>query len=470
MDALESNTNLGRDSILHGIESLLGKGAISVKKSGSKSVQLSSEGKRYLKEFPEEALVKRLRPIKKQKISKIDDQIGLGWAKKNGWISINKDEVSLTPEGTKAAAGKEYLARALLIKLTGPGAGDLIDKNKDLASALSKRNLIEIRDRSVINEVSITKTGAQMLSSAPKEQGIGQLTKEIIKSGEWKKKPLKPYDVGAPTEPSYPARLHPVREFINAVREAWLEMGFIEVQGPLVESAFWNFDALFSPQDHPTREMQDTFFLSNPKQLTIEDLELLDNVKKMHIEGWKEKWSEEIAKSAVLRTHTTSVSARYIRKFAEAAQMSYPAKMFSIGPVFRNESIDYKHLAQFINCDGIVVGDNLTFANLTYVLKSFYSKLGLDDVYIRPAYFPFTEPSLELVYYDKERGASIELAGGGIIRKEITKAMGVDKTVLAWGSGLDRLMLHPGIFGADSLPTLYKNDVAWLRSRKSLKV
>ena len=474
MNDLESNTGLGRDSILHGIESLLEKGAIAVKRSGSKTVQLSEEGKRYLKEFPEEALVKKLKPIKKQKISEINDRIGLGWAKRNGWISLSKDEAALTAEGSKVASGaKEYGARAFLVKLNSAGVSDttdIIDKNRELAGVLSKRNLIEIKDRSLIKEVSITKAGSEMLSHAPKEQGIGPLTKEMIKSGEWKKKSFKPYDVNAPTDPSYPARLHPVREFINVVREAWLEMGFVEVSGPLVESAFWNFDALFSPQDHPTRDMQDTFFLSNPKQLTIEDLEALGNVKKMHIEGWKEKWSEEIAKSAVLRTHTTSVSARYMRKFAEAAQVNYPAKMFSIGPVFRNESVDYKHLAELRQYDGIIVGDDLTFANLIYVLKSFYSKLGMDDVSVRPSYFPFTEPSFEFFYHDREHNDSIELCGGGIIRKEITKAMGLNKTVLAWGGGVDRLMLNSGIFGVDSLPTLYKNDVGWLRSRKNLKV
>jgi phenylalanyl-tRNA synthetase alpha chain len=247
-------------------------------------------------------------------------------------------------------------------------------------------------------------------------------------------------------------------------------MGFIEVAGPIVESAFWNFDALFSPQDHPTREMQDTFFLSNPKQLTIEDLELMARVKKMHTTAWKEKWSEEIASGAVLRTHTTSVSARYMHKLASTMNANYPLKLFSVGSVFRNESVDYKHLAELHQYDGIIVGDNLTLANLIDTLKKFYAKLGLTNVKIQPAYFPFTEPGLGAYYYDEEHGDTIELTGGGIIRKEITKAMGMNKTVLAWGGGVDRLLLNKEIFGMDSLLAAYKNNIGWLRSRGNLKV
>jgi len=138
--------------------------------------------------------------------------------------------------------------------------------------------------------------------------------------------------------------------------------------------------------------------------------------------------------------------------------------------VFRNESTDYKHLAELHQYDGIIVGDNLTLANLIDTLKKFYTKLGLDNFKFRPSYFPFTEPSLEAFYYDEEHGDYIELAGGGIIRKEIIKAMGINKTVLAWGGGVDRLMISNKIFGLDSIATLFKNDIGWLRTRGNLKV
>ncbi len=357
-----------------------------------------------------------------------------------------------------------------LNKATRNEVKNIISINKELVDALLKRSLLEIRERSVVKSIAITKSGIELLSSSPKEEGISALTREIIKNKDWEKAKFKPYNMNAVVEQIYPARLHPFREFLNFMRQKWLEMGFIEVHGPIVESAFWNFDALFSPQDHQTREMQDTFFLSNPKQLTIDDIEVMNRVKKMHLTGWKEKWSEEIAKSAVLRTHTTSVSARYMNKLSKAVDASYPLKLFSTGSVFRNENIDYKHLAELHQYDGIIVGDNLTLANLIDTLKKFYTKLGLENVKFRPSYFPFTEPSLEAFYYDEEHGDSIELAGGGIIRKEITKAMGINKTVLAWGGGVDRLMISNKIFGLDSITTLFKNNIGWLRSRGNLKV
>ncbi len=462
---------MGKDSVLWAIEQLSKTGSIKVSRGTSVAISLTAEGKRYISEFPEEALVKRLKSVKSEAASKINDQIAFGWAKKNGWVAINNGVVSLTQEGAKIAKGKtDYPMRLLLAKLANASdAAQIASQQKDKVRILGNRGLIQKKETSIIS-VSLAQAGAKPEASTAARAEQGTLTKEMIKSGSWREQNFREYDVNAPTDVSYPARLHPLREFINVMRSNWLEMGFIEVSGPIIETAFWNFDALFSPQDHPTREMQDTFFLSNPKQLTIEDVELLNRVKKMHQAGWKEEWSEQLAKAAVLRTHTTSVSARYMNRLAQAVGTNYPVKMFSIGPVFRNESIDYKHLAEFLNCDGIIVGDNLTLANLIYTLKSFYSKLGMDEVRVRPSYFPFTEPSLEFFYYDKEHDDFIELCGGGIIRKEITKAMGLNKTVLAWGSGVDRLLLNQKIFGVDAIPMLYKNDISWLRSRKNIKV
>ncbi len=474
IEEMEAKLGIGNDAILWAIENLSKQGAIAVKRDAESGVWLTDEGKEDLEEFPEERLVKKLeRSGNKWSVSEINDSIGLSWCKKNRWINIEGNMAVLTGEGLAVAKGsRQYAARMLLGRLNRAKAGEvtqIVSQNKDLVGTLSKRGLIGFRERSVVKSVSITKTGSDMLSSSPHDSGIGALTKEIIKSGEWKNKQFKRYDVNAPFEEVLPGRTHLLREFINFVRMVWLEMGFVEVSGPIIDSAFWNFDALFSPQDHPTREMQDTFFLSNPKQLTIDDLGVLERVRRMHTNAWKEEWSKELAQSAVLRTHTTSVSAHYMNKLAGAVNANYPLRFFSIGPVFRNENLDYKHLAEMRMCDGIIIGDDLTLSNLVYTLKSFYSRIGL-DVKFRPSYFPFTEPSLEVFYYDKEHGDSIELAGSGMIRKEITKAMGINKKVLAWGLGLDRLLLSSKVCGLDSITVLYKNNVGWLRSRPNIKV
>lgn len=470
MDEMERGTGMGRDKLVWALESLAEKGAVSVKRERIIEAKVTKEASGYRDEFPEEALVRRISSAGRMRISSINDQIALGWAKRNGWIRVDSGSVTLTEAGKKATSGAGYAQRSALCSLIkGEDPSSVMAKAKDAWTTLIKRNLIEVKEATAITDATPTKVGIDMHAGAP-AAGVGELTREMISSGSWRKQKFREYDVNAQTESAYPARLHPVREFTNRIRQKWFEMGFIEVEGPIIESAFWNFDALFSPQDHPTREMQDTFYLSNPKQLSIDDVELIGRVKKMHLEGWKEGWSEQLARSPVLRTHTTSVSARYMKKLAKAAESSYPAKLFSIGSVFRNEATDYKHLAELRQYDGIIVGDNLTMANLIHTLKSFYARLGLDDVKLAPSYFPFTEPSLGFFYYDEKRGDIIELCGGGIIRKEITKAMGLNKTVLAWGGGVDRLLLNDKIFGVGTLPELYKNDIAWLRSRGGIKV
>jgi phenylalanyl-tRNA synthetase alpha chain len=475
LEELEEQAKISRDSVLWALEGLASKGAVEVGKEKKASAVLSEEGKKDLSGFPEEILVKNLlEEGGKGSLSKYKDMIALNWAKRNGWVTIESGTAKLTDKGREFASGKsKYQARSVLEMINSASSDpdkivELIAAHKDAVDSLVKRGLVDIKERLIISAISINNVGEGLLDSARGEDGIGALTKEIIVNKTWEKKGFKPYDINAPVEKSTPARMHPLHEFINSIRGAWLEMGFVEVSGPIIESAFWNFDTLFSPQDHPTREMQDTFFLSNPKQIDIEDIELLGQVRKMHLKGWGDVWKEEVAKQALLRTQTTAVSSHYMHMLSKEMEQDYPVKLFSVGKVFRNESVDYKHLAEFYQCDGIIVGNRLTLANLTDTLKKFYSKVGIDDVRIVPSYFPFTEPSLEVQLYDESRQKWLELAGGGIIRKEITKALGLgNKTVLAWGIGLERLLFR-ALSGLDSLMPLYTNDIGWLRTRKRL--
>jgi phenylalanyl-tRNA synthetase alpha chain len=471
VDSLEDSLKINKDSIVWAAENLAEKGFASVERDRRKSAKISDEGKKYISKFPEELLVESIE--KKggtEQLKEIKDSIGLIWAKKNGWIELSQGNAKITPKGKGIALGNSsYNYRKVLSELS-KGLADpnsIIEQNAEIITELRKRNLIEIIERGEIKSIAITKAGAEQ--KLEEEKGIGQLTRDAIISGKWKREEFRKYDINSPTEETYPARLHPLHEFLDTIRRIWLNMGFTEVSGPIIESAFWNFDALFSPQDHPTRDMQDTFFLKNPSELNVDDIALMKRVKKMHKTGWQDKWREDVAKQAVLRTHTTNVSAHSINKYANLEEVRYPLKLFSIGRTFRNESIDYKHLAEFYMVDGIIIGNNLTLANLIYTLKQFYAQLGIENLIFRPAYFPFVEPGLEIYYHDKKRNDSIELGGAGIIRKEITKAMGTNKTVLAWGPGLDRLMLNSSL-GIDSISELYKNDIGWLRRRKDLKI
>ena len=462
---------MGKDSVLWAVENLSTKGLVKIERESKKVPTITEEGRRYLKKFPEEELV-AMAGISGEGVplSNLKNEIALIWAKKNGWITIDKGHAKITDKVSKIAKEEtSYNFRDILNKLGSAEQGKadkFISDNAEIINELKKRNLIEIVDRGNVKNIQITEKGSS--SETPSGEGIGALTRDIIVSGRWEKDKLRPYDINASTEELYPARLHPMHEFIDTIRSAWFNMGFTEVSGPIIESAFWNFDALFSPQDHPTRDMQDTFFLKNPPKIGIEDIALMNRVKKMHTKNWKDVWKEEMAQQALLRTHTTSVSARYINQFANNTNSTYPVKLFSVGKVFRNESIDYKHLAELHQIDGIIIGTNLTLSNLIFTLKQFYSQIGMGKIIVKPSYFPFVEPGLEVHYYDEKKKDYIELCGGGIIRKEITKAMGTNKTVLAWGGGVERLMFN--VLGINSLTELYRNDMAWLRQRKEIKL
>ena len=468
---LEENLKLGKDAIVWALENLAKDGAVAVSRKDYHTAELTDEGKRYLKQFPEEGLLVSIQENEDERIpiGEIKDKIALIWSKRNGWIEIKGANVILTKEGLRILKDKEeYIARKLLGDInssSGDAREQILSDNKELVQQLSNRNLIKVKERGEVTGASITKAGDAQLE-AEASNGIGQLTREIIKSRVWKSKGLRSYDINASTEPEYAARRHPMRELIDRIRNIWLGMGFMETSGPIIEPAFWVFDALFSPQDHPTRDMQDTFYLSNPKTIDIDDVELISRFKHEHIAAWNEEWQEAIAKQALLRTHSTNVSARQIRKYASASGIEYPLKLFSIGRVFRNESIDYKHLAELHQFDGIIIGENLALSNLIDVLKRFYTQLGIPEIKLKPSYFPFVEPGMEMYYYDKELDDTIELCGAGIIRKEITRSMGTNMDVLAWGGGVERFMFKS--LGIKSITEIYRNEMGWLRERPEL--
>ncbi len=474
VESICSGTGLGRDAVLWASESLKSKGAVEIRVNSGAEIEISPEALGYEEGFPEQILLSELEKGPKSLDGSVNG-IALAWTKKNGWADIREGRLHITEKGRKALTGEydqESVLKLLLSKTRGNGDNIAYVSNAEMTKIentvkeLEHRKLLQIKPKSRIESISITDIGIEILSGEKAGNGIGQLTRDIIKSRIWTDSGFRPYDVEAPVAEAYPARRHPMKEFMELVRRMWVSQGFVETAGPMIESSFWNFDALFSPQDHPTREMQDTFFLSNPEILGIAENELLKRVARMHKKGWK-SWNDDISFQPVLRTHTTSVSAHNIREYGNSNELEYPIKLFSIGKVFRNESIDYKHLAELHQLDGIIIGKGIGIADLKGTLEQFYRGLGF-KIKFKPSYFPFVEPGLEASYYDEEHGDWIELCGGGTIRKEITKALGTDMRVIAWGAGLDRLMFK--YLGISSLSELYKNDVGWLRKRRPLKL
>jgi phenylalanyl-tRNA synthetase alpha chain len=147
-------------------------------------------------------------------------------------------------------------------------------------------------------------------------------------------------------------------------------------------------------------------------------------------------------------------------------ELRIPGKYFSVARCFRPDQVDRTHLTEFNQVEGIVVGAGLSLRDLLGVLERFAIDIaGAEKVRFRPDYFPFTEPSIELQAYKKGFGW-IEFGGSGIFRPEVTRPLGIDVPVLAWGIGSDRLyMMREGI---EDIRLLFAQDLDWLRKRKVL--
>ena len=283
---------------------------------------------------------------------------------------------------------------------------------------------------------------------------------------------LSPYFVPHIFSDVYFGRRHFVNKAIDYIRRIWLDMGFKEMSGPIVQTSFWNFDALFTPQDHPAREMQDTFFIEKPGLGSLPEKKIVDSVKKVHENGgltgstgWGYKWSPDEAKKLVLRTHTTVLSARtlyYLRSSMKEDEL--PAKYFAVGRVYRNETLDWSHLFEFNQTEGIVVGD-VDFKHLLGYLREFFRKMNYKKIRFRPAYFPYTEMSVEVEVFDKIHDEWLELGGAGMFRPEVVQPLlGENLQVLAWGLGLARIIKN--YYGIEDIREIYKNDLKQLRTIK----
>ncbi len=247
---------------------------------------------------------------------------------------------------------------------------------------------------------------------------------------------------------------------IEEIRQIFLNMGFTEMSGQYIESTLWDMDALFIPQDHPARDMQDTFYVDSPG-FVIDNDQISKKIKRIHetgfdgYTGWGYRWSAEESRRLVLRTHTTVNTARYLYKNNEP-----PQAIFSIEKVFRHESVDWKHLAEFYQIEGAVYSKEVSVSTLKWILRDFYSKLGFKEIKLVPSYYPYTEPSLDVIV--KINGREVELGGSGLFRPEVLKILGLRAPVMAWGMGLERLAMI--FYGLTDVRDLYNTDFDFLSS------
>lgn len=276
------------------------------------------------------------------------------------------------------------------------------------------------------------------------------LTPEMIQSGSWKTKSFKDYNFAAKGVPPETGHLHPLMKVRSVYRNILLEMGFNEMKtNNYVESSFWNFDSLFQPQMHPARDAHDTFFISDPAEANMDKVcpKYQKEVQETHETGgktgsigYKYNWKMSEAKKNILRTHTTAVTARTLYELAHQEGGFKPAKYFSIDRVFRNETLDATHLAEFHQVEGVIADYDLTLANLLGILETFFKKLGINKLKFKPAYNPYTEPSMEIFSYHEGLKKWVEVGNSGMFRPEMLEPLGLPKNVsaIAWGLSLER--------------------------------
>ncbi|RZN33662.1 MAG: phenylalanine--tRNA ligase subunit alpha [Methanophagales archaeon ANME-1-THS] len=381
-----------------------------------------------------------------------------------GLPGFNLDEELLHVVRTKGQIEEEELVGLVMHAIPGVEVNLL---HRLLDDLVKKRNLLTPAVE-IERTIMITKAGHDVVSHGISiEEELTQLTPELLRTGSWKGRKFKRYDVQLPSKEEFPAKIHPYQRMLDRMRRIFTEMGFVEIKGDLIQTAFWNFDALFVPQDHPAREMQDTFYLGRRKPLDVSEV-VIANVKAMHEHGgslnsagWGGVWKRELSEELLLRTHTTAVTLWYLASHPEP-----PVKVFSIDRVYRRETIDPTHVPEFEQLEGIVMDRGVTFSNLLGLLATFYKKMGFPSIRFRPSYFPYTEPSVEVEVYMPERGW-LELGGAGVFREEVTNPIGVKYPVLAWGLGIGRLAMLS--LGLTDIRDLYQSDIDWLRRSRIVR-
>jgi phenylalanyl-tRNA synthetase alpha chain len=397
-------------------------------------------------------------------------QIALGWIIRKKWAVYDPKTNTLQIKDSKAPI-PEGNDEKLLHHLQGKNQTPLNTLSKELQPAvqtLKKRKLLTTEDKThrIIEITTKGKQAAKQGKTIPEE--VTQLTPELIITNKWRTTKLQKYNIKAPVAKTWPGKKHPYLSFLEEVRTKLVTLGFKEMKGTHVETSFFNFDALYTPQDHPAREEVGIYFVKDPQYGDISAYKTAAaNVKATHENGWKTgstgwqyKYSTQEAKRLILRGHGTCLSARTLLR----KDLEIPSKHFSIARCYRPEVVDKTHLSEFNQVEGIVIDQKLTLRDLLGVLEKFALEIaGADKVRFKPDYFPFTEPSVELSAYKKGYGW-IEFGGSGIFRPEVTLPLGIEVPVIAWGLGIDRLFMMRA--GVDDIRSIFSQSLEWLRRKE----
>lgn len=451
LKAIDTNT-------LHSqLTSLWAKQMINFSKIETDSYALTKEAEDILANGSHEIrlLNEVLKSLEGLKISDVNSKfgqvgkLGQGKAFKNGWIAKNDDRL---------VAKVDSLPEDITVTQ--------LSTIKETGSLSNKKDLTELKKRKLINLVKIVGYKVEKASEFALEivNLETDITSDMIINGSWSNLKFKPYNFQS--EGVYPqsGSLHPLMKVREEFRQIFFAMGFTEMpSNQYVETGFWNFDTLFVPQQHPARDLQDTFYLKDPAVAgKPDDKEFWENTRQVHENGkygsigYRYPWKEDESLRMVLRTHTTAISSAMLHKLAKDPK---PTRLFSIDRVFRNEAVDATHLAEFHQVEGVMAGYDITLGDLIGFMEDFFNKMGVTNLRFKAAYNPYTEPSMEIFAYHKGLGKWVEIGNSGMFRPEMLEPMGLPKNlrVLGWGLSLER-------------PTMIKYGVSNIRELLGHKV
>ena len=433
-EMLEKNTKLSADQIRRGIQWLKLKDMAVIHESKTSIISLGRNGIESLqKGLPERRLLELLQDHPRE-LSYLQNELGpvfgpaMGLSRRNDWVETSSKQISLK-----------------IFPLEFPGEKTLkqIGQGKSPRDRIDKVGLTELLKRPDFIIEDVIKNRRVSLTDSARSARLSESSGAI--------------DVEAQVPDISVGKTHPLKDTIDEIREIFVTLGFSEINGNMTQSSFWNFDALFTPQDHPARELQDTFYLDGISAKKVGTAEQINNVSESHKKNWRYHWDINQARRMVLRTHTTCVTIKHL-----AENRPDTARVFSLGRVFRNEKVSYKHLVEFNQIEGVVVGENATLRDLMGIQREFYRRIGITKIKFWPTFFPYTEPSLQTMVYNERLGRWVELFGMGIFRPEVTKPLGITKPTLAWGGGIERIAMLK--YGLDDVREFYGNDLNWLRS------
>lgn len=400
-----------------------------------------------------------------------------GALSKEGVLRMNaekKAEYTGAPVPSRLAVTKALVDKALAAENKQLDSSSLSEEEQAVIAGLTKkRGVSETPFRTIEREtVSYKLTDAfTQIVDALKKAGItgneiGELSPAMLSSGDWKKGVFRSYNIAVPPARIIPGRTNPYVQFLESVKDKLCSLGFEEFDGPLVETEFWNGDALFMPQFHAARDIHDVYRLKSPTHAKFIEEPYLSNIRAAHenggntgSRGWNYRFDTEFTRRLIMRSQGTVLSAHQLHK------AKVPGKYFGIVRCFRYDKVDATHLSDFYQTEGIVLGKDVNLRTLLGFLRMFAVEFaGATDVKYVPGYFPFTEPSIE-VHIKHPKLGWFELGGSGIFRPELTRAMGIDVPVLAWGIGIDRMALMA--LGLSDLRELFCEDIEKVRLRKA---